>query len=156
MQVTETQTDGLKREYKVVISAKDLSEKLEHRLQEIGQQVRIPGFRPGKTPVKILKQRFGQSVLGEVVERAVNDSSSQAIDERGLRPALKPKIEITSFDEGKDLEYTMALEVLPEIKVMDFGGIEVEKVAIQVPDSEVVEALERIASSQKETRPLVL
>ncbi len=154
MNVTETQTDGLKREYKVVIEAKDIAEKLEHRLQEIGQQVRVPGFRPGKVPVQILKQRYGSSVMGEVVERAVNDSSTQAINERGLRPVLQPKIEIVAFAEGKDLEYTMALEVMPDIKMMDFAEIAVEQAVVQVPEDEVETALERIAANQKTTQAL--
>ena len=154
MQVTELQADGLQREYKVVIEASDIAQKMEHRLQEIGQQVRIPGFRPGKVPVQILRQRFGQSVMGEVVERAVNDSSNQAISERGLRPALMPKIEITSFDDGKDLEYTMALELLPDIDIMDFAGIDVERITLEVPDEDVDAALERLAGAQKETKAL--
>ncbi|MDH3596654.1 MAG: trigger factor [Rhodospirillales bacterium] len=154
MQVTETQTDGLKHEYKVVIAASDIAEKMAHRLQEIGQQVRLPGFRPGKVPVNILKQRFGSSVMGEVLERAVTDSSNQALTERGLRPALQPKIEIVSFDEGKDLEYTMALEVLPDIKVMDFAQIELEGLTVEVPDQEVQGVLERLAGSHKKTQAL--
>jgi trigger factor len=91
MQVTESLSEDLKREFKVVVAAKDISEKLEVRLEELGQQVRIPGFRPGKVPLTILKQRFGTSVMGEIVEQAVNDASSQAMDERGLRPAMQPK-----------------------------------------------------------------
>ncbi len=154
MQVTETSSDGLNREFKVVIAAKDLDEKLEHRLQEIGQQANIPGFRPGKVPVHVLKQRFGPSVMGEVVERAVQDSSSQAMMERGLRPATQPKIEITAFDQGKDLEYTLAVELLPEIEMADFGGLELSRVKIQVPDQEVDEAIERMASAKKKTEPL--
>jgi trigger factor len=154
MQVTETQTDGLKHEYKVVIAASDIAEKMEHRLQEIGQQVRLPGFRPGKVPVSVLKQRFGSSVMGEVLERAVNDSSNQAINERGLRPALQPKIEIVSFDEGKDLEYTMAIEVLPEITVMDLAKIELERLTVEVPDEEVESVLKRLAENHKKTQAL--
>ena len=154
MQVTETETDGLKREYKVVIAAQDLNEKLEARLQQVGEQVTIPGFRPGKVPINVLKQRFGQRVMGEVLEQAVKDSSSQAIAERGLRPALQPKIEITRFDQDKDLEYTMALELLPDIEVMDFAKIELEQLKVDVPDSEVDGALERLAASQKTTAPL--
>ena len=154
MQVTETQSDGLKKEFKVVIAANEIAEKLNHRLQEIGQQVRVPGFRPGKVPSQILKQRFGPSVMGEILERAVNDSSNQAINERGLRPAMQPKIEITAFDEGKDLEYTMALELLPEIKIMDFAKLELERPKIEVPDSEVESALERLAGMRKNTQPL--
>ncbi len=154
MQVTETQSDGLKREYKVVITAAEIAEKVEHRLQEVGQQARLPGFRPGKVPLQVLKQRFGPSVMGEIVERAVNDSSSQTISERGLRPAVQPKIEIVSFDEGKDLEFTMAIEVLPEIKMMDFSEIAIERPRIEVEDAEVAQALEQIAASRKGTQPL--
>lgn len=154
MQVTETQTDGLKHEYKVVVAASDIAEKMEHRLQEIGKQVRLPGFRPGKVPVSVLRQRFGSSVMGEVLERAVNDSSNQAISERGLRPALQPKIEIVSFDEGKDLEYTLAIEVLPDIAVMDLGKIELERLIVQVPDEEVEAVLKRMGESHKKTQAL--
>jgi trigger factor len=136
------------------VAAKDISEKLEVRLEELGQQVRIPGFRPGKVPLTILKQRFGTSVMGEIVEQAVNDASSQAMDERGLRPAMQPKIEITSFDEGKDLEYTMALELLPEIEPMDFAELELERLAVDVQDDEAQEALGRLASNQMQTEAL--
>ncbi len=154
MQVTETLSEDLKREFKVVVAAKDISEKLEVRLEELGQKVRIPGFRPGKVPLTILKQRFGTSVMGEIVEQAVNDASSQAMDERGLRPAMQPKIEITSFDEGKDLEYTMALELLPEIEPMDFSKLELERLAVDVQDDELQTALDRLASSQMKTEAL--
>src|SRR3546814_5239485 len=77
-------------------------------------------------PIKLLKQRYGPSVMGEVLERAVTDSSAQALNERGLRPAVQPKIEIDSFEDGKDLEYSMAIELLPEITPMDFSAIELE------------------------------
>ncbi|MFQ5773233.1 MAG: trigger factor [Kiloniellaceae bacterium] len=154
MQVTETHTEGLKREYKVLISAEDIDEKMAGRLQELGTRVSVPGFRPGKVPLNILKRRFGKSVMGEVLERAVNDSSSQAINERGLRPATPPKIEITSFDEGKDLEYTMALEILPEIEPMDFSGLELERLAIAVEESAVEETLSDLAKAHKRTKPL--
>ncbi|MCG8593570.1 MAG: trigger factor [Kiloniellales bacterium] len=154
MQVTETQTDGLKREFKVVIAANDIQEKLEHRLMELGSTIKVPGFRPGKVPVQILKQRFGRSVIGEVVERAVSDGSSQALSERGLRPATQPRIEITAFDEGKDLEFTMALELLPDIKPMDFGGLKLTQLKVEVEDSEVDSALDHLAGHRKESKPL--
>ena len=151
MQVTETLTDNLKREYTVVIAAQDLGEKLEARLEQIGQEVRLPGFRPGKVPMPILKKRFSQSVMGEVIEQAVRDSSAQALSERGLRPAMQPKIEITAFEEGKDLEYTLAVELLPDIEIGDLSKIELERVKIALPDSEVDEALDRLASAKRET-----
>ncbi|MDJ0942044.1 MAG: trigger factor [Kiloniellales bacterium] len=154
MQVTETETDGLKREFKVVIAASDIEEKLEHRLMELGSSIKVPGFRPGKVPVQVLKQRFGRSVLGEVVERAVTDGSSQALSERGLRPATQPRIEITSFDEGKDLEFTMALELLPEINPIDFGDLKLTRLKVEVADSEVDGALDHLAGHRKESKPL--
>src|SRR3546814_20308783 len=102
MQVTEVNSDGLKRDFKVVIEAKEITEKVENRLREISARVKIPGFRPGKAPIKLLKQRYGPSVMGEVLERAVTDSSAQALNERGLRPAVQPQIALDSFDGGKD------------------------------------------------------
>ena len=154
MQVTETHTEGLKREYKVLISANDIDEKVTGRLEEIGAKIKVPGFRPGKVPMQILKQRFAKSVMGEVLERAVNDSSNQALNERGLRPAVQPKIEITKFDEGKDLEYTMALEVLPDFEPMDFAKLELERITIEVEDKSVEDALADVAKSHKTTKPL--
>jgi trigger factor len=154
MQVTETHTEGLKREYKVLISADDIEHKVTGRLEQLGARIKIPGFRPGKVPMTVLKQRFAKSVMGEVLEQAVNDSSNQALSERGLRPAAQPKIEITSFDEGEDLEYTMALEILPEIEPMDFSAIALERLAIEVEDSAVDETLSDLAKSHKQTREL--
>jgi trigger factor len=154
MQVTEVSSEGLKRDFKVVIEAKEINEKVENRLREISARVKVPGFRPGKAPIKLLKQRYGPSVMGEVLERAVTDSSAQAINERGLRPAVQPKIEIDSFEDGKDLEYSMAVELLPEFEPMDFSKIELERVKIAVPEEEVSSALERLAASRKESKPL--
>ncbi|HEY9550504.1 MAG TPA: trigger factor, partial [Kiloniellaceae bacterium] len=154
MQVTEVNSDGLKRDFKVVIEAKEISEKVENKLRELSARVKIPGFRPGKAPIKLLKQRYGPSVMGEVLERAVTDSSAQALNERGLRPAVQPKIAIDSFEEGKNLEYSMAIELLPEIQPMDFSTLSLERVKIQVPDEEVASALDRLAASRKESKPL--
>jgi trigger factor len=154
MQVTETNTDGLKRDFKVVIDAKEINDKIETRLRELSVRMKIPGFRPGKAPLKLLKQRYGSSVMGEILERAVTDSSAQALNERGLRPAVQPKIEIDSFAEGKDLEYSMAIELLPEITPMDFSKLELERVKIAVPDEEVSSALERLAASRKDSKVL--
>lgn len=154
MQVTETNADGLKRAFKVQLEAREIEEKLTGRLVELGNNVKVPGFRPGKVPIQILKQRFGKSVMGEVLERAVTDSSSQALNERGLRPAMQPKIEITSFDEGKDLEYTIELELLPDVQPMDFAQIELERTVIEVADEAVQETIADLAKSHKKTKPL--
>jgi len=149
MQVTETHSDGLKHEFKVVMAASDIDDKVQHRLKELGSSIKVPGFRPGKVPMSLLRQRFGKSVMGEVLESAVNDGSSQAMMERGLRPALQPKIEIVSFEDGADLEFTMKIEALPEIQPMEFGAIELERPVVQVPDDEVEKALEGLAEQHR-------
>jgi len=151
MQITETNADGLKREFRVVVASSDIEEKVNDRLVEIGRQVRLPGFRPGKVPMTVLKKRFGSSVMGEVLEKAVSDSSSQAMQERGLRPALQPKIEIVSFKEGADLEYKMNLELLPEIQPVDLATIEVERLRPDVPEAKIDETLQKIAEQHRKS-----
>jgi len=151
MQVTEISNDGLKREFKVTIQSSDLQTKVDHRLEELGRTVNLPGFRPGKVPMPVLRKRFGTSVMGEVLERAVSDSSYQAMGERGLRPAMQPKIEITSFAEGKDLEYKMAVELLPEIKPMDFKELTLERLKVEPSEAEVTKAIERLAEAGRQT-----
>jgi len=154
MQVTETNADGLKRAFKIQLEAREIDEKLTGRLEELGNTVKVPGFRPGKVPIQILKQRFGKSVLGEVLERAVSYSSNQALSERGLRPAMQPKIEVTSFDEGADLEYTLELELLPDVQPMDFSQIELQRTVIEVEDAAVEETIADLAKAHKKSEPL--
>ncbi|HVH84926.1 MAG TPA: trigger factor, partial [Steroidobacteraceae bacterium] len=153
MQVTQTAVDGLKHEFKVVLSAKDIEAKIDHRLSELGREVRVPGFRPGKVPLAVLKKRYGDAVVGEVVQRAVSDSSAQAIMDQGLRPALQPKIEITAFAKGNDLEYKLAVEVLPQVEPIDLTKIKLERLVAEVTDKEVEESLERLAAQTKRTEP---
>ena len=153
MQVTQMAVDGLKHEFKVVLPAKDIEAKIDHRLGELSREVRVPGFRPGKVPLAVLKKRYGDAVLGEVVERAVSDSSAQAIMEKGLRPALQPKVEITSFVRGNDLEYKLAIEVLPQVDPMDFTKLELERPVAEVTDEEVERSLARLAAQTKKTEP---
>jgi len=154
MQVTETNQDGLKREFRVVIDAKDIASKMDDRLDEIAQQIRVPGFRPGKVPPQIMKQRYGDSVIGEILEKTVSDSASQAMAERDLRPAMEPKIEIQDYKVGADLEYTIAVELMPDFDPMDFAKIEIERLVTEVPDSNVDEAMNEIASRQKQNKAL--
>jgi trigger factor len=154
MQVTQTHEEGLKREFKVVVSANDIKAKMDTRLQEIGQTVRLPGFRPGKVPMPLLKKRYGPSVMGEVLERAVTDSSNQAIAERGLRPALQPKIDIKSFAEETGLEYSLAVELLPEIQPANFAELKLERLKVDVPDAEVDKTLSRIAEQHERSEKI--
>ncbi len=149
MQITESSAEGLKYEMTVVIDAADIERRITDRLTEIGRTVRLPGFRPGKVPLNVLRQRYGSSVMGEVLERTVSDSSSEAMREQNLRPALQPKVEILSFNEGKDLHYKLAVEVLPPIELMNFGELKLERLRPEVPEEEIDQALERIARQQR-------
>jgi trigger factor len=151
MQVTETNAEGLKREFRVVVPAGDLEQQVTSRLGEIGRTINLRGFRPGKVPMHILRQRFGSSVLSEVLEATVQGSSAEAIREHNLRPALPPQVNIVSFSEGTDLEYNMSLEVLPDIPQPSFANLGVERLVVEVPDEDVDRAIERIAEQQRKS-----
>jgi trigger factor len=145
MQVTEINAEGLKREFKVIVPAGQLETRMQDKLAEIARTVSMPGFRPGKVPMAMVRKKYGGAILGEILEGAVNDGAGKAITDGGLRPAAQPKIEITTYAEGKDLEFSVAIEVLPEIKTMDFSGISLVRDKATVPDSEVEETLTRLA-----------
>lgn len=154
MQITETNAEGLKREFTVTVASNDIEKKMQDRLTEIGRTIRLPGFRPGKVPMPVLRKRYGASVMGEVLEKAVSDSSAQAMRDHNLRPALQPKIEIVSFKEGADLEYKMAVELLPEIKPIDFAEIQLERLRPEIPEDEIDKAVQRIAEPNRKSEPV--
>src|ERR1051326_1453609 len=154
MNVTETSAEGLRREFKITVPASELENEISRRLGEIGRSVRIPGFRPGKVPMQLLRRRFGSAVRGEVLESTLQGSSAEAMREHNLRPALPPQVEILSASEGTDLEYKMAVEILPDLPEPDFSGLDVERLVVKVPDEDVARALERMAEAQRKSEPV--
>ena len=154
MQVTELSAEGLKRQFKIVVPAGDLSAKVEARLAELAQTAQMPGFRRGKVPVGLLKKQYGQALYGEALEQAVNQSTAKAIEDRGLKPALQPKVDLKELAEGKDVEFEVAIELLPDIGKLDFSGIELERLKAAVPDKDVDDALQRIAKANREHKPV--
>src|ERR1700730_5887883 len=134
MQVTETNADGLKHEFRIVIPACDLETQISRRLDQLGRQIRLPGFRPGKVPQNLLRQRYGNAVRGEVLESTVQGSSAEAIRARTRRPALQPKAAIVAPDEGPHLEHPLSVEVLPHLPQPDFAKMELERVVVEIPD----------------------
>ena len=157
MQVTETLSEGLKREYKVVVPASELDAKVNARLDELKNRVRINGFRPGKVPVTHLKRMYGRSAMAEVIEATVRDTNNQIVTEHGYKLAADPKVTLPT-DEGAieeliagktDLNYTMALEIVPPIKFADFKSIKLTKLVAGVSDAEVEEGINRIADQNK-------
>ena len=154
MEITELSAEGLKRQFKIVVPAGDLSAKVDERLAELSQTASMPGFRPGKVPVSLLKKQYGQTLYGEALEAAVNASTAKAIEDRGLKPALQPRVDLKELGEGKDVEFEVAIEVLPEIGKLDFSGVELERLKATVPDKDVDEALNRIAKANREQKPV--
>src|SRR5712671_4735210 len=154
MQVTETSAEGLKREFKITVPATEVEDQISRRLGEIGQAVRIPGFRPGKVPLPLLRKRYGPAVRHEVLETTVQGSSAEAMREHNLRPALPPQVEIVSAAEGADLEYKISIELLPDMPEPDFTGLGIERLVAEVPEEDLDRAIERLAESQRKTEPV--
>ncbi len=157
MQVTETLSDGLKREYRVVVPATDLEARVNARLDELKGQVRINGFRPGKVPVAHLKRMYGRSAMAEVIEATVRDANAQIVSNHGLKLATEPKVKLPE-DQGSveavingkaDLDYTVAVEVVPKIELTDFKAITINKLVADVSDDEIKQALDRIAEQNR-------
>ena len=157
MEVTETVSDGLKREFKVVVPAADLANKADAKLGQLKDQVRINGFRPGKVPVAHLKRLYGRAVMAEMIETTVREANAEIITERGFKLVREPKVTLPEEQgaveqviEGKtDLAYTMAIEILPKIELADFKGVQVERLNAEVTDAEVDEALAKIAEQSR-------
>lgn len=149
MQVNETSAEGLKREYSVVVPANDIESTMVDRLTEIGNSVTIPGFRPGKVPIALLKKRYGDAVKGEVLQQTIQDSWQKALTDKGLRPAAEPKVEIVTFEDGVDLEYKLAVELMPEIEPVDFSKVELERRIAKVTDEELDKTLVRLAETRR-------
>jgi trigger factor len=154
MQVIETKAEGLKREFKIVVPADDIERRVTSRLGEIGKTAKLPGFRPGKIPASVLRKRFGSSIMGEVLEQAVNDTSQQTMTEQSLRPVMQPKIEVTAFDTGKDLEYTLSIELMPEIEPVDLAMIELERVVVESDVEQINQAMGSLAKTHGTTESL--
>lgn len=157
MQVTETLSEGLKRELKVVIPATDLESKLMEKLHEAKDRVQIKGFRPGKVPVAHLRKIYGRSVMAEVIEQTVSESTQKIVEERSEQPAFQPAIKLPE-DQAEvedvlacksDLAFDMTFEVLPPFEVADLSTIEIERPVADVTDEQIAETLDRIAEQNK-------
>tara|TARA_Y100001970_G_scaffold294363_1_gene451558 strand:- start:5667 stop:7193 length:1527 start_codon:yes stop_codon:yes gene_type:complete len=149
MQVNETLSEGLKREFKIVVPNSDLESAVDHKLKEIGQTASMKGFRPGKIPMSILKQKYRPSVLGEILEKTVQESAKKAIEDRSLRPAMQPSIEITDFAEDKDLEFKLGLELFPDFEIGDLATIKLERLKCDASNKAVDEAVIRVSEAEK-------
>ncbi|NBN78011.1 trigger factor [Microvirga tunisiensis] len=155
MQVTETLSEGLKRELKIVIPATELAAKLDSYLDELKDKVRINGFRPGKVPAGHMKRMYGRQAMAEIVSRTIQESSLKAIEDRSERPALQPDIDLADDEaqaiiEGSaDLAFKVIYDLLPQFEVVDFSGIELTREVVEVSDEGVMEQVEAIAANNR-------
>jgi len=161
MEVTQTNAQGLKREFKVVLAGSDIAGRIEGQLAEVQAKAQIPGFRPGKVPVSHLKRLYGRSIMAEVVQDAINEANRKIVEDNQLRLAMEPKIDFPgdaqeiekAFETKSDFAFTVALEVLPEIEVNGLEDIEIERLVAEVSDAEVEEILTRLAEQNRTYTP---
>jgi trigger factor len=161
MQVTETLSQGLKREFRVVLPADDLAARLDKELTDLKGKVRINGFRPGKVPVAHLKRVYGRSIMSDVLQNAVNEANRKIVEEHGLRLALQPRIdfptdqaEVEKALEAKgDLAFQVALEVLPKFDTGSFDDLQLERLVAEVTDDEVEQRVQRMANQNRPYSP---
>jgi len=150
MQVTETLNEGLKRGYEITVTADELDQKVTDKLVEAQPDVEMKGFRKGKVPLPLLKKQFGQRLLGEAMQEAVDGAMSQHFEDTGDKPAAQPAVEMVdgeSWKEGQDVKVKMTYERLPEVPEVDFGQIKLERMVVKPAESDVTEALENLAES---------
>jgi len=152
MQIKQTSKSKIKHEYSVTMTAQEVDAKINEKLQEIGKTIKMPGFRPGKVPVNILRSKYGKAVMGEVLEKVVDESIIKTVNENELRPAMQPKVEVKAFSEENGLECTMEFELLPEFDLVDFSSVKLKKLVSKPQPKDIEETMKRISSTNKETK----
>ena len=149
MKITVENKKNLEKNLKVLIDKSTISKELEQRFEQIKKDVVLKGFRPGKVPTDIIKKQFGKAVYGEVIDKILKESSAKALEEKKVRPALQPKIDLKSFGEGKDLEYTINITEFPEVKLDSLDKIKFNDYEIKIDDAETNKRIKEIAKNQK-------
>ena len=148
MKVTVDSKKGLKTNLKVFVDKKTINDRMGERLIELSKTVNIKGFRPGKVPVDVLKRQFGKAIYGEVLEKVLKETSSKALEEKKIKVAGQPKLDLKSYGEGKDLNYTLEVDELPSIKIQSLESIKFNDYEINVSENEIKKRIEEIAKNQ--------
>ena len=151
MKIKETKSEKLTREYTVTISAKDFSAAVEKKLHQIAQTVSMAGFRAGKVPFAMVEKKYKGSATSEALDDLLRDGVNEVLKEKDLRPVFTPDVQIEKFEEGKDIEFSVKMDIMPEIKLQDFSKIKIEKVTADVPEEEVTKALNYMADSRRDS-----
>lgn len=149
MNIKELNSEGLKNVFQVTISNADFENKIEAKINTLSKTTKLPGFRVGKAPKAMLMQKFRPAVLGEVLDDMIRSASEEALKSKNITPALMPDIKLSKFEDGKDIEFEMTVEAMPEIKFGDLSAIKLEKPVAEVPAEEIEKALKFMAQSRR-------
>jgi len=148
MKVTIQNKKGLSKDIKVIIDKKTMDSYLEERYEEIRKNYTLKGFRPGKAPREVLKRQFGDTIMGEVLDKVLKDTSTKALEENKIRPATQPKIDLKKYGEGKELEYVMSVTELPEVNTKELQNIKFDEYKVKIDKKHTDERINQIAKSQ--------
>ena len=150
MQIKETTNDGLKRAYQVTLPASDIEARIDAEVKKIAPQIKMPGFRPGKVPANLVKKMHGEQLHAQVVNDVIRESVDSLMQEKKLRPAMQPKIELADgYEQGQDAKLDVSLEILPDVTAPDLADLKLERLMVPVSDAQVDEAIQNIADQQK-------
>lgn len=150
MQIVETTNEGLKRAYTVTIPASEITARIEGEVKRMAPQIKMPGFRPGKVPANLVKKMHGPALHQEALQTSIKEAMDKLVSDKALRPAMQPDVSLgEGYEQGKDAELSVSLEVLPQIEAPSLDGLKLEKLTVPVTDEQVDESVERIAGQQK-------
>lgn len=153
MKVTKVVSDNLKQEFEIIIENDEITDRMTNVLTEKSKTLTMPGFRPGKVPMDIVRGRYEQSALREILDFFIQDASRKVLTENKLRPAFQPTYEMGNFEFGKDLTFRLTVELLPEFELVDYATIKIEKIASTITEQEIDEAIKNYSATIKRFKP---
>ena len=152
--IEEVKNKGLDIEWNMIIPADKINVILDKKYQELSQNIKIPGFRPGKVPIGIIKKRYSKSVMSEILDNLINDNLREVLLEKKIRPSVQPTVNVKTYEEGKDLTLNVVIQKMPDIQKIDLGEIKIEKSLLEVSDSDVQNTLNDIVKKHERFSPL--
>ncbi len=151
MNIKEVKSEGLSREYDVTVSAADFEAEVEKKLKQIAKTVSMAGFRAGKVPFAMVAQKYKGNAMSEALDDLLRDGVNEVLKEKKVRPVFTPDVDLKKFEDGKDIEFKVSMDIMPEIELKDFSGIKIEKPVAEVPAEEVEKALNYMAESSRDS-----
>ncbi len=156
MKVTVENKKGLNKDLKILIDKETMSSYMDEKYEEIKGTVNLKGFRPGKVPKEVLKRQFGKAVFGEVLDKVLKDTSTRALEEKKIKPAGQPKLDLKTYGEDKELEYVLSVTELPKVDIKSLENIKFDQYSVKIDESETEKRIKEIAKNQpnfKDTKP---